>query len=230
MSASPTAHGYVTPRPSIFGPIVSGGDVETWTLALLKRWISTYLAETERQHSIPAGQTPRPKGWALAPSFDKWPEDQIPGIIVISTGTSEAPIRDGGGYYRARWRVDVGAACSTRTQDGTRAQARLYASAIRDLLVQRASLDGHTQGTVWLGETYQDLAFDDTRSLASATVQFTIEVDEVALANAGPTLPDAPDDLPWPDWQDVESADVDVQHVPPPTPLPQPLPDEGGTE
>lgn len=218
----------VAPQPSIFGAIVDGGDVERWTLALLKRWLSTYLAETERQHGIVAGKTPRPRGWAIGPSFDKWPEDQVPGILVVSPGTSAAPIKDGGGYYRARWLLDVGALCSTRSQAETRAQAQLYGGAITDLLIQRPSLDDHAHGTLWLGLSYEDLGYDDTRSLSAVRTRFTVEVEQVALANAGPTLPDEPldpDTLPWPPYVDVETVDVVVENTPPP----DPIPDEGGT-
>ena len=37
---------------SIFGPIVTGGDVESWVMDLLRKWLSTYIAEVERQHLI----------------------------------------------------------------------------------------------------------------------------------------------------------------------------------
>lgn len=206
-----------TTWPSIFGPLVSGGDVEQWTLDLLQRWISTYLAEVERQHGYTGSDLPRPKGWAFGPSFDKWPEDQVPGVLVSSRGTLDPPRRYGDGAYSARWGIEPGVVCSARTQNEAHALAQLYGLAVRALLKQRPSLDGHAAGTVWLGESYDDLGYDDSRSLYAVRELFAVQVDEVGYDNAGPTLPDAPlapdDTLPWPPWQEVETYEIDVEHV-----------------
>lgn len=213
--------------PSIFGPIVTGGDVEQWTLQLLHTWFSTYLAETERQHGYTAGQLPRPRGWAIGPSFDKWPEDQVPGVLVSSRGVPTPPIKDGDHFYRAHWLVEPGVVCSARTQAESHALAMLYGAAIRDLIIQRPSLDGHAEAADWIGESYDDLGYDDTRSLYAARLTFSIEVMDVAQGNAGPTLPDVPltpdDTLPWPPWQTVQTHDIVVEN----TPADQPLPEEG---
>jgi hypothetical protein len=202
--------------PSIFGPIVTGGDVEQWVLALLRKWFSTYLAEVERNHGLSGRDLPRPRGWALGPSFDKWPEDQLPGVLVSSQGTLQPPQRDGDGVYRVRWAMEPGIVCSARTQNESHALAMLYGAAIFDLLIQRPSLDGHAAGTVWLGETYDDLGYDDSRSLYAVKERFAVDVENVAWGNAGPTTPDEPldpdDTQPWPDWPTVETYDVDVVH------------------
>jgi hypothetical protein len=210
---------------SIFGPIVSVGDVEGWTLALLKRWISTYLAEVERQHGRSGSDLPRPKGWAIGSSFDKWPEDQVPGVLVSSRGTVDVPRKRGDGSYRARWAIEPGVCCSGRTQAESHELATLYGVALRLLMIQRPSLDGHASGTVWLGEQLDDLGYDDSRSLYAVRNVFAVEVEDVAFAGAGPTLPDAPlepdDTQPWPPWPEVETVDVDVENVAVTQPLPQ---------
>lgn len=200
-------------EPSIFGRIVSGSDVETWCWQTLRTWIGTYLAEVERQAGITAGSMQRPRGFVTSPSLDKWPEDQLPALLVISIGLSEPPLRSGDGRFRARW--DMGLACivSARKQEEARSLAMLYMAALRALFVQRPSLGGNAAGTVWTGESYESLDFDDVRTLMAGIASFTVEVADVVTANAGPLRPDVPltpDTEPWDDWPTVESVEVHV--------------------
>lgn len=202
---------------TIFGQIVSGDDVETWVVETLQKWLSTYLSEVERQHDLEAGVLQRPRSIVRTGGLDKFPEDQLPALLVISVGTSEDPLKEGTGAYRARWDVGAGCVVSARTMQETRVLAMHYGAALRALLVQRPSLDGHAAGTVWKSETYDDLDFDDGRSLAIAAVAFTVEVHDVVLANAGPTAPDAPltpDTDPWPLDPIANEVDVVVESKP----------------
>lgn len=213
---------------SIFGPMVSGGDVEGWVLDLCRRWFGTYLSEVERHHGIEAGTLARPRAYVPAQTYDKWPEDQLPALMVLSPGVAELPLKEGDGRYRAAWLISVGVLCSTRTQGETHALAMHYALALRELLLQRPSLDGHAAGTIWRSETYNELDYDDQRTLGGGSVEFAIEVENVAQASAGPLTPDeplSPDTDPWPDWPVAEEVEVEVEAVQPP----QTLPSEGGS-
>jgi hypothetical protein len=203
-------------RPSIFGPIISGGDVEQWCLDLLRKWTSTYLAEKERQDGLTAGDLQRPRFYGVTVSFDQWPEAQLPSVLVISIGLAERPLQKGDGSYTGRWEMGVGCVCSARTEDEAHAMAMRYMAALRVLFLQRPSLEGHAAGVDWLGEQYDQLGFDESRSLAGGFGQFTVEVDGIALAKAGPVTPDVPldpDTDPWADWPTVQSTDVQVERV-----------------
>jgi hypothetical protein len=208
---------YPATQPSIFGPIVSGHDVEQWSLALIRKWFSTYLAEKEAQDGLTRGALQRPRGYVIAPSLDKWPEDQLPAIVLVSVGLAERPLKEGSGRYRARWDMGVACICSARTQSESHANAQRYMAALRLIFIQRPSLDGKASGVDWQGEQYDQLDYDDLRSIDGGFGQFTVEVEDIALAGGGPATPDvplAPDDtLPWPDWTAVETADVVVQRV-----------------
>ena len=201
---------------TIFGPIVTGGDVEDWVFALLARWFGTYLAELERQHGLAAGDLARPRSWVTTNSLDNWPEDQLPSVLVISTGLAGQPAPAGDGLVRARWLVGLACICSARTQAETHRQAMLYVAAARTLLLQRQSLEGHAAGVDWLEERYDELAYDDRRSLAAGQAIFAIDVDGVVSVDGGPITPDDPLDpetTPWPLWPTVETHDVDVSNV-----------------
>jgi len=216
---------------TIFERGVSGADVEEWVLNCLQRWSGTYLSEVERQHGVAAGTLARVRYWEVAASFDKWPEDQLPGVTVISPGLVPPPTKDGSSAYRARWQIRIGCICSARTQRETHVLASWYVLAHRWLMLQRQSLDGKAEGVQWIDENYAapPFVYDDTRTLYSGYSTFAVSVADVTTVGAGPTLPDAPldpDTTPWPLWRDVETTDVDVEHTPPPDPIP---PYEGGS-
>jgi hypothetical protein len=201
---------------TIFGRIISGADVEDWCEQLVRRWASTYLAEKERQDGLLPGALPRPRGWTIAPSVDKWPEDQLPALIFESTGIPAPPRKGGDGRYRARWELRLSAIVSAATERDSRRLAARYTAALRGLFLQRPSLDGHAAGVDWAAERYDELGFDDQRSLGLATVALIIEVDDVATAGAGPATPADPLEPaidPWPDWPIVKTADADVLAV-----------------
>lgn len=209
---------YPLTQPSIFGRIVSGYDVEVWCVDLCKRWLSTYLAEKEEQDGLARGVLARPRGYVIASSLDKMPEDQLPAIVLVSVGLAERPLKEGGvgGMYRARWEMGVCAIVSARNQTESHALAARYMSSLRTLFIQRPSLDGHAAGVDWLGEQYDQLDFDDARSIDAGFGQFTVEVENVATANAGPATPDDPldpDTDPWAQAPVVETTDVLVEKV-----------------
>jgi hypothetical protein len=202
---------------NIFGRIVTGADVEAWVVETLRKWSSTYLAEVERQHGLAGGTLQRVRSWVRAPTFDKWPEDQLPAVLVISTGTIGEPLKDGRGRYRARWAVAVGTVCSARTRDLSHDQAELYAAAHRALLLQRPSLEGRANGVDWATEDYTDLPFDDTRSLGAGRDVFAVEVDDVVSTKAGPVTPADPAPVetdPYPPWPLVETHDEVIEAEP----------------
>ena len=213
---------------TIFGRIVTGYDVEQWVLALCRKWFGTYLAEAERQHGYAACTFPRIRGWVVSSSFDKWPEDQLPGALVISNGIVAPPRLAGDGVYRAQWRVEVGVCCSGRTESESRELTELYLAALNAVIVQHPSLEGHANGVSWLELTYTPLDFDSTRSLYAGSSVFAVEVDDVVTTGAGPAAPEPGTDecAPWDPWPLVDTVDVDVENYP----VDQQLPEEGGNK
>lgn len=199
---------------TIFDRIVTGGDVERWLLQHLRTWSGTYLSEVERQHGVEAGTYQRVRQWTVAGAFEKWPEDQLPAIVLVSPGLAERPLKNGEGVYRARWSIGVSCICSAATMAAAHDMAMIFTAAHRTLLEQKPRLAEGVRAIDWLDERYDDLAFDDTRALYAGQVTTTIEVDSVLNASAGPLTPSEPIQPttdPYPLWPQVQLVDVDVE-------------------
>lgn len=209
-------------QETLFGRGVSGGDLEQWVVDVLKRWSSTYLSEVERQHGLASCTYPRVRGWSLGVSFDTWPEDQVPGVLVICPGLVPPPVKGGDGVYRARWNVQIGCCCSARTQLESHTMAQHFVEAHRWIMLQKQSLEGWALAVDWLDESYDPITYDDSRSLYAGYATFAIEVDDVGTTLAGPTGDPQPDPCdPWPLAPIVETHEEQVVHYPPPQPLPE---------
>jgi hypothetical protein len=201
---------------SLIGPIVSASDVERAALDTIVKWASTYLGEAEDQHNRERGSLPRPRSFTTTNSFDKWPEDQLPCVLLVCPGLVEQPMAQGNGMYRATFAVGVAVIVSARTETETEALAKLYVAAIRTLLIQQQSLGGFAAQTEWLDETYDDLPSEDMRSLGAGQAIFAVHVDDLSRRYTGPPHPTAeppePPYAPLPD--DPTATDVGVKVVP----------------
>lgn len=191
---------------SVYGRIIDGTDVELAAESCLKFWIHRYLAEVERQHDVTVGDYARPRSWKTANEMDRWPDDQLPAIIIISTGlTGDRPTAEGDGSVRAPWGLGVAAVVSANTFGNTRTLALRYAAAIRACLSQnqslRRALDGSVRGVTWLDERYNELPPEDGRTIMAARLLFEVEVADVINVNTRP-----PEAEPEPeDWPTVEA-------------------------
>lgn len=178
----------------VFGEILHGGQVEQAALDILRAWTPTYINEMCRQTGRDVGSLPYVRSWTVVNDFEKWPEDQLPCVLVISPGLAEPPTREGDGTYSARWALGTGVIVSSRSQEETNEYAKLYSAAIRAALLQNGSLAGFAEGTWWEDERYNDLPSEDGRSLAAGQNLFTVEVRGVLASKEGPGTPDPHDD------------------------------------
>jgi hypothetical protein len=205
------------PFTSAIGKIVTGRDVELAALAMLKRWSSTYLAESEAATGRVRGSLPRIRAWTTASEFEKWPEDQLPAVLLISPGLAAPPRADGGGSYRASFALGVAVIVSTARMDETAALAKLYCATFRACLLQHQSLEGFAAGVTWVDENYDDLPSIDDRSLGAGQAIFAVEVDGISTRWNGPPHPSdplTPDTAPLPDDPTATAVAVEVTPIP----------------
>lgn len=183
-----------------FGNAISGGIVERAVADSLKIWMNTYLGEAERLEGYEPDTLERPLGIVTRSEFEKWPEEQVPVILVVSGGLAEAPIRRTDGSYDAKWGVSIASICSAGDPDGfgqdaTRRMSLAYALATRLAIGQHKMLksdtypDGFANGSWWTDESYHDLPSITERAMGAARVTFAIGVDSVMTEYAGPRTP-----------------------------------------
>lgn len=177
---------------SVFGEFIHAGEVEQAVKDTLQTWFETYLGEMERQTGREPGSLPLPRSYQIvSESADpaRWPEDQLPSIIILAPGFAEAPEHDGTGAFKVRYQVSVAAMVSARDQGATRQLSRLYGTVISAILVQQPSLGDFSCGLQWVSETFDDIPVETSRSLACAIEGFHVDVDHVLSTAAGPTGP-----------------------------------------
>lgn len=173
-----------------FGRIVSFDQVEREVAAQLSTWMPTYVAELERQRGLAPGYFEGDLEYVAASDFGRFSEDRLPCVVIVCPGLTDRPVRDGDGVYRCTFAVLVGIFASALDRDTSDEAAKAYGACIRTIMVQRPRVGELDAGGVkWVGERYDDVDADDTRTLAGGAVSFTIEVDDVASTFAGPMTP-----------------------------------------
>lgn len=193
-----------------FGPVVTLRTVEQGVASFLRRWFLDYLDEIERREGYTAGQIERPRGIPVASDFQKWPEDQIPCLLVLSAGLAGPPQRQGDGSYTTDWQVAIAPVVKDIDEDAVRALAGAYTAAVRMAVMQHQGLEGLGRVLRWRDETYDAGPMERRRTMAAGRFVFDVQMDKT-LVEYGPVVPSnppldpaqppsapSPDPGPWP--------------------------------
>ncbi len=174
--------------------VITDDQVEDAVRATLKLWIPSRLSEIEDQLSLSVGYYQRPVAYAVRTDFDKFPEEMLPAVIVVSLGVGDNPAKTGRGVYRAKWNIGVVCVAASLDQEDSRRAAYRIGAAARASLIHRQSLDGALSATVrgvdWVGVANSELPSDGERTIWAQRQVFSVEVDNVVTLNAGPVGPD----------------------------------------
>lgn len=200
---------------TVFGPLVTGADVENAARDTLKAWARDYLAWAERLTGRDPQALPLPRSWITSPDLERWPEDQLPSVLLISPGLAEPPTRDGRGHYRAKFALGIAVVVSARDRAVTDELAKLYVAAFRAAILHHPSLGGFAEAVEWIDEAYDPLP-GRARQLAVGQAEFRVEVRDVVAVKAGPSAPRPDPYTPHEDPPSVVTTDVTVrpQEVP----------------
>ena len=177
---------------NLYGAVVTARDVREAVITNLKDWSPAYVGEVSVQSGrvrCGDGALPPFRSFGTAASFSTFPEDQLPACVVVFPGLSQTPVRQGDGTYLAEWSVGIGVVVSGKDRDSTDDLVRLYSAAVRMAMIQKPSMSGFALGCRWIDENYDELAYDDSRTIAAGIVSLGIEVDAVMNAFGGPKVP-----------------------------------------
>ncbi len=189
---------------TVFGNLSGGDEVDAALLSVLNEWMPTYLRAVAKDREIEELEAPR--SIVAVSEFDRFPEQQLPAIVVVNPGTEPNPTRRPG-HYDAKWPIRLCVEVSAAKQSEVRRNAQLYLIAAREAILRKRSLGHGMKGTDWGGETYDLVESDKRRSLGGASASFVIERENVAQIGGGPADPDSE---PYADWPEVESHEVTV--------------------
>lgn len=196
-----------------FGPFLTGADVERAALATLKLWTPEYLAWAERETGRAPRSLPAPRSWVTSTGVDRWPEQQLPSVLLLSTGIGDEPARDGRGTYRAKFSLGLAVVVSAKDKAATLELARVYTATFRALLLQQRLGDFPCEAMEWAAESWDAVPSDGKRQLAAGQLVLRADVRDVAQARAPRlvTPREDPYETPYPDGPTVATTDVDVR-------------------
>jgi hypothetical protein len=177
---------------NLYGAVVTARDIREAVIGNLKDWSPAYVGEVSAQSGRARcgdGALPPFRSFGTGTSFSTFPEDQLPACVVVVPGLTETPVRQGDGTYLAEWSVGIGVVVSGKDRDSTDDLVRLYSAAVRMAMIQKPSMGGFALGCRWIDENYDELAYDDSRTIAAGIVSLGIEVDAVVNSFGGPKVP-----------------------------------------
>lgn len=199
---------------SIFGPIKTRRGLETRVMTTLHAWIETYLREVERQEEF-GRELPNPRSYTRRTEFDKFPEDQLPAVIVVSPGFARPPRKEGDGLITGFYTLAVVVVASAPDPVTVRDNLDIYTAAVRAIMLQKRSHGQYADNVEYLNETYDTGPEEQSRTLAASTLELVVEVSDIADWSGGPitNLPPDPDTQPGTEWPTVDVAHATIHLV-----------------
>lgn len=203
--------------PTVFGPMTHAGMVEDAVRDVLEEWVSTYLAEIERQSGVTAGLTVRPKDWVRTTDPLQIKTTQLPTVAIVSPGWASPPEWDAGdeiGPTATVWyAVSVivyakGRGGSTAAgRDEALNNARMLIAACREALANKGELHDLIADVIVSDEELgTHVHASRERTLTDAEAVFVVRIDHAMTRAEGPSQP-IPDDS-FPDLGDYPSAET----------------------
>lgn len=216
------------------GIAIDRGEIEQRVLIHVSTWIDSYLANLELKKNL--GQPPliaRPARYDVVTEFTELPEDTLPFVAVISTGTSpgQSPRIDGEGDITAWWMIAIGVLAEAAMQQDAKSVVGYYGAVLRQLMVQMPELGGYAQQEPWAAgvmlndERYDDWKRADNQFMAAVRMVFTVEVPNVVniyngfrAIGGGFAVPEDPYHV-QPDYPPITVKDTDIAVAKPDQPL-----------
>lgn len=170
---------------ALFGPNLLPDAVEQAVIDTGRLWLPEYLAWTERRLGLAPHTLPAVESWVPTADLTRWPEEQLPSVLVMNTGLAEPPVRHGRDYT-AKFAVGLAVVVSAKDSDSTERLAKHYTALLRAIMLHHPDLGGIADAVEWLDEGYDALPSGTRRrALAAGQCVFRVEVPEVVSMFAG---------------------------------------------
>lgn len=172
--------------PGGIGPLIGGAHVVSACEQTLQRWLPPTLADLNDAYGL---QLPAPAEYRMVTTAEAVQMVTDAVVSVVSPGLVREPQRRSNGLWTASWSLVVAGYVRDTEYALTLRAASLYGVAIRTALMQHPSLGGLASALDWVAEDVLPVNAEDrsARTLAQATVEFTVTVDSVLDDRAAPS-------------------------------------------
>lgn len=197
---------------SIFKHIFVAHELEVAALETLRIWMPTYLQEIETQIGPTRGLIPAPRTYTTRNEFTTFPEDQMPICVVVSPGLAGEPYAEGNGTMSGWFSLGIGVLASASTEEDTNFLSKVYAAAVRAIMLQKSDLGNVCCGIEWADESYDDIPDESQeRTIRAAQWVGRAQIDNLVTRGAGPVGPPDPETQPGMDWVIAETGSITLQ-------------------
>lgn len=211
----------------VYGEYVGAHHLEAAILSMLWKWMPSYGYEVSREAELDPKYLLPIRSWRVASDMERFPEDQLPCVILVNSGVVNPPRKHNNGdssVFLAHWEIALGVhvtakGAKIRAIPRALTLARMYSLAIRLVMVQQRDEDGVMGMTDPISEQpSQTLAIEDDRTTCLAVTNFSVVTDNWAEWGAGPIEPMYPPETDppsaRPEWPIAESYELDVDKIP----------------
>ncbi len=175
-----------------FGNYLDVDTVEQAAVAALALWLPDAIAHQERRKGLVARTVPLPRNIDRRSEFDLENGEQLPAIVLRSTGTVGGPDLDQRGR-RKTWRLEVAAINRGRDETEARLLGSIYLAAIAMVFEYDPTLGNIVERVREAGP--DDLAYgttgnpgDDARSIYGTTFEVTARVVSDVVRLSEPSI------------------------------------------
>lgn len=198
---------------SVFGSWVSPRHVEKAIIDHCVKWGETFIAEAERQFGIEPRSIPVPQEGqytTVRDTFEKWPEDQTPCVLIISPGVAGTGRMEADRTITGAVGIALGVIASSAFEGAGAETAQIIGVALRQLLLSTVPIEGIqlAEPPELVQEGYGDIPASGERTMGSSRLGFVFHVKSWAAFGGGPLDRETPPDDPYappPDAPRVES-------------------------
>ena len=175
--------------PRVLGPLVSEWSIERAARDLLlpdRNLIGLFADECNRQYGSNV-RIERPRSVKVRWRASRFSDDQLPAIILVSSGTVGEPHREGDGTYSAVWQMTVAAVAQSSDENVAREVASDMCCAATAVLLQMLpKVDDRITSVRWSAASSADTDVDgDERSRCIFARGILIGVGDIVCDLAG---------------------------------------------
>lgn len=187
--------------------------LERAVIAHFKLWQDTYLAEIERLTDREPRTIPGMRSYSVKSELDKFPEEQLPAMVVVSPGVvADTIVKEGDGSYSAQWDLGIAVVSSARDEHATDDLRAYYGAAIRAVFLQHPAVGEVGVIAEWVDESYNDLPVDADRTVSVVQVLFRVQAEMIVEAAGGTR---EPLEDPYEEYQhpEVTGTEIDISKI-----------------